>query len=262
MDLTPLVEYVESHLAGDLSLDTLARRSGWSPYHLHRRFHAAVGEPPMHYVRRLRLERAAVWLKHTSASVTAIALAAGYGSHEGFTRAFRAHFGVSPVRYRAAASATSPPSGYRPRLARLPSRRLACTRNVGPYDGAGEALARLAEWAAKHGVRASSMLVIYRDDQEVTAPERTRYDAAIVVPESLESEGPIQIRSQPAGDYAVFSHAGDVAERRRFYQATFRTWLPAIGRHAAAQPPFEVYPLTAVGPDMAATEVHIPLRPR
>lgn len=259
MDLMPLVEYVEAHLAGDLSLEALARRSGWSPYHLHRRFHAAVGEPPQQYVRRLRLERAAVWLKLSTTSVTAIALGAGYASHEGFTRAFRARFGVSPRRYRASLAAGDLPSGFAPRMVTLPALRVAYTRHVGPYDGSEAALAQLAEWAARRGVLGSWMLVIYLDHQEVTAPEHTRFDAALVVGAQVDGEGEIKVRELPAADYAVFPHAGDVSERRRFYEATFRTWLPSIGRRAAGRPPFEAYGRTADGIEMLSTQVHIPL---
>ena len=59
-----------------------------------------MGEAPGGMERRLRLERAASDLRATHKEVTEVALDAGYGSLEGFSRAFRRAYGLSPSRYR------------------------------------------------------------------------------------------------------------------------------------------------------------------
>jgi len=46
----------------EVSLDALAERAGWSPFHFHREFRRIVGETPKQYMLRLRLERAAARL--------------------------------------------------------------------------------------------------------------------------------------------------------------------------------------------------------
>src|SRR5262245_22149980 len=164
MNLTAVLEYIERNLAGDLSLQALARRGGVSPYHFHRLFHAAVGEPPKRYVRRLRLESAATRLKLSRRSVTEVAFGVGYDTHEGFTRAFGAHFGVSPRCFRAALPEPELPAGFAPRIEARPRRRIAFLRYVGPYDRTAGAFARLAAWAAARGLLGGSMLAVYRDD--------------------------------------------------------------------------------------------------
>ncbi|HMV69042.1 MAG TPA: helix-turn-helix domain-containing protein, partial [Myxococcota bacterium] len=62
------LRYAERHV-GDpdaaLDLDALAAVAAMSPYHFHRLFRAAVGEPVSAWVRRLRLERAATLLAHS-----------------------------------------------------------------------------------------------------------------------------------------------------------------------------------------------------
>src|SRR5262245_40475030 len=93
--------FIEDHLDEELTLDRLARIAHFSRYHFHRIFKALVGEPVNEHVRRLRLEAAAVVLKTTDRGVLEIALAAGYDTHESFTRAFRQMFGVSPSQFRA-----------------------------------------------------------------------------------------------------------------------------------------------------------------
>lgn len=262
MDLAATLEYIEKNLSGDLSLETLARRCGLSPYRFHRRFRARVGEPPKRYVRRLRLDWGAACLKLSSCNVTDVAFGAGYATHEAFTRAFRARFGVSPLLFRAALAKREMPAGFLPRIARLPSRRVAFVRHVGPYDRAAPAFERLAAWAASRGLRGGAMLGVYLDDQDITPPEQTRCDVALFVRQHVLGDGEVGVRELPGGDFAVFQHAGEVPERRQFYEVAYRTWLPSTGRQPSGAPPFEVYAASGRGADQAATHVHIPLRPR
>jgi AraC family transcriptional regulator len=80
--------------------DDLARRAWLSRSGFFRLFQALIEETPGAMRRRILLERAAWQLKASVVSVTEIALDAGYGSLEAFTRAFRRAFGQSPSLYR------------------------------------------------------------------------------------------------------------------------------------------------------------------
>ena len=107
-DLLTLLRDVRGRLAGDVSLDALAARSGWSSFHLHRAFRRVVGETPKTYTQRLRLDRAASRLTTTTDRVVDVAFECGFASHEVFSRAFSRRFGRSPERYRAAARSAVP----------------------------------------------------------------------------------------------------------------------------------------------------------
>lgn len=102
-DLLRLLRDLRRGLDGDVSLDRVAARAGWSPFHLHRAFRHGVGETPKRYTLRLRLESAAGRLVTGDDRILDIAIAHGFNSHEVFTRAFRRHFGVTPARYRRSA---------------------------------------------------------------------------------------------------------------------------------------------------------------
>ena len=88
--------FIQNHLDEDLSLETLAAAADYSPCHFHRIFRGIAGESADDYDRRLRMERAAQSLRYRRRSVLDVALDAGYGSHEAFTRAFVRTFGVTP----------------------------------------------------------------------------------------------------------------------------------------------------------------------
>lgn len=64
------------------------------------KFVRLVGEPPLRYLARLRLNAAAARLHSTDDKLSAIARAAGYRSLAAFTKAFSRHLGVSPGQYR------------------------------------------------------------------------------------------------------------------------------------------------------------------
>ena len=91
--MNKILDHIQTHLDEELTLPGLARVARFSPFHFHHVFRGMVGEGLAAYIRQLRLERSWRRLVETEDSVTAIALAAGYGSHEAFDHAFKAHFG-------------------------------------------------------------------------------------------------------------------------------------------------------------------------
>jgi len=92
--------YIESHLSGDLSLEDVAGAVGVSRFHLSRAFNVTTGCAFASYVRARRLSLAARTLGDGAPDILAVALDAGYGSHEAFTRAFRQQFGLTPDELR------------------------------------------------------------------------------------------------------------------------------------------------------------------
>src|SRR6187200_3285622 len=96
-----VIEHVDRHLDQNLDLAVLAGVAHFSAYHFHRLFQAWTGESLGDYVRRRRLEVAAMRLRaQPQVSVLQIALAVGFGSAEAFTRAFRTRFECSPSQWR------------------------------------------------------------------------------------------------------------------------------------------------------------------
>jgi len=80
----------------------LAKDAGVSRSVLADRFHHFLGEPPISYLTRWRLQLGAQMLSSTSYSVAQIALEVGYESEQAFNRAFKRKFNLPPARFRAA----------------------------------------------------------------------------------------------------------------------------------------------------------------
>ena len=92
-------EYIEAHLEEPLTLADLARVSRFSPWHAHRLFRQYTGLAPAEYIRRLRLSRSALLLKQGGLRVLDAACDLGFGSVDGYQRAFRREFGCNPGEY-------------------------------------------------------------------------------------------------------------------------------------------------------------------
>ncbi len=195
-----------------LRLEELAAIAGVSRFHFHRIFHAMTGETVAEVVRRLRLSRAGWRLRVTDATVTEIAFEAGYESVEGFGRAFRQAFTIAPSAYRRAFS----PPGMRPSNIRLsyqpetgavrfihlpgdhgmdikietfPAEPAVLLRQVGPYEHANAAHARLWDWVQSEGLMTpgSKILGLSHDDPEQVPRDRLRYDACVAVAEIVSN---------------------------------------------------------------------------
>ncbi len=84
-----------------LTLRSLSQTMGYSEYHVSRKFHEVSGMPLRDYLRARRLALALKELRDTDTGLLQIALDYGFSSHEAFTRAFKAQYGLTPSQYRA-----------------------------------------------------------------------------------------------------------------------------------------------------------------
>ena len=88
------------------TIANLAQRVGVSRSVLAERFRSYLGEPPMTYLSRWRLQLGARMLISTSYSVARISGDVGYESEPAFNRAFKRQFGTPPARFRIRAKST------------------------------------------------------------------------------------------------------------------------------------------------------------
>ncbi len=91
-----VLAYIEGHLEGDLSVNTLNEVAHFSVYHFHRQFTAYVGVPVARHVQLMRLRRVASSAQY---SVLDSSLDAGFDSPEAFSQAFQRDLAWRPVPF-------------------------------------------------------------------------------------------------------------------------------------------------------------------
>lgn len=92
-------DYIEVHLCEELSFEEIAKVSLFSPRHARRLFLELTGVTPADYIRKLRLKKSALKLRDENVKILDIALDMGFGSTDGYQRAFRREFGCNPKEY-------------------------------------------------------------------------------------------------------------------------------------------------------------------
>ena len=244
--------YIEEHLDEELSIKHLAKVAHLSLYHFHRIFRATVGEGVAEYVRRVRLEAAAIALKATINSVTSVAFDAGYGSHEAFTRAFRRQFGVSPSEFRNGriskfkskeTKMTTQEKDREVRTEMMSELKVAFIRHIGPYQESSATFQKMMGWAFSKGLfkPETKILGIFHDDPEVTAPEKLRADCCVSVDSNFEAQDDVEVQTIPEGEYVVLTHRGSYTGLADSYGWLYGDWLCTSAREFANRPPFEIY---------------------
>jgi AraC family transcriptional regulator len=267
--------FVESHFDREITLDDIAGMAGASRYHLTRAFAGAMGQPLMRYARGRRLTEAARMLSNGAPDILDVAIGAGYGSHEAFTRAFREQFGLTPETVRAQRHLHNlklvepirmdekldvklePPrfETGRPLLIAGLGERYNC-------DGSGGIPSQWQRFMPYFGnipgqVGRTAYGVSYNSDEAGNFDYLCGVEVA-----DFSKLSPAMSRVRiPEQKYAVFSHRNHVSAIRSTWAAIWNKWFPESGLEVADAPDFERYgesfdPSTGTG----EIEIWIPIK--
>ena len=247
--------FIESHFASEIALDDVARIAGVSRYHLTRAFGDITGHSVMRYVRGRRLTEAARALASGARDILAVALDAGYGSHEAFTHAFREQFDrtpeeirkrghlvdvklLEPIKMEETVGTAGPPVRFehgRVLLIAGIGQRYTCETSAGIPSQWQRFIPFLDTIPARIG--RVTFGVRWNDD------EAGNFDYLCGVEVADFSRLPRELSHVriPAQRYAVFSHAGHVSTIRSAWITIWNTWLPESGHELLDAPDFERY---------------------
>jgi AraC family transcriptional regulator len=240
---------IESRFGVPLTLDEMAMHAGVSRYHLSRIFPEATGYSISAYLRGRRLSEAAKALAGGAPNVLGVALDAGYGSHEAFTRAFRALIGLTPDQVRRRRSIDGLPLVQplpvdlsaeiklsEPRIESRPAFRVAGLMDRHPLDQTTVAvgLSIPAQWqrfgdyygnvpgavaGATYGLCGS-----FFPDEGVF-----EYMSGMEVTETAELPREFKLITVPEQRCARLAHRGHITTIRSTIGAIFEQWLPRSG---------------------------------
>jgi AraC family transcriptional regulator len=256
VSVTPkAIWYIESHLRDELSLDAVAGAAGVSRFHLSRAFATSTGIPLAGYLRARRLSEAARALARGAPDILAVALDAGYGSHEAFTRAFRQQFGLTPEQVRSQARTDNIKLQEPIRMDQQTSSSLAPPRIVQADAMLVFGLARRCPMVGNPAIPAqwnSFLPHLGHIDRQIgdvaygviyNADDSGEYDYLCGVAVREFPSGPAEFTRLriPPQRYAVFEHCGHVAAIAGTWKAIWEHGLADAGLKAADGPAFERY---------------------
>lgn len=92
-------DYIEEHLCEKIAFADIAKASLFSPWYARRLFLEYTGVTPADYIRKLRLQKSVLQLRDNKTKILDAALDFGFGSVDGYQRAFKREFGCNPGEY-------------------------------------------------------------------------------------------------------------------------------------------------------------------
>ncbi|CAI1959292.1 MULTISPECIES: helix-turn-helix domain-containing protein [Serratia] len=98
--INDMLKWIENNLGAELDIETIAKKSGYSRFHIQRLFKLHAGLTIAQYIRMRRVTEAAIALRFTDRKIMDIALDYGFDSQQVFTRIFKKQLKTTPGELR------------------------------------------------------------------------------------------------------------------------------------------------------------------
>ncbi len=265
--INKVIDFISENLCEDLSLNTLAEIAHFSPFHFHRIFKDTLGETLNQFVNRIRVERAVDLLRtNQSLRILDAAIACGYESAEGFSRAFKKRYGFAPSQWSRDESLKERKIGqvegefpsytieelcqastkFPVEIFDVPAQRLAYIRVTDAYASWDEVVEQhdvLMAWYQAQGGRLDDARLygMSQDDPDVTPKELCRFDWCIAIPDDWYVPAHISEREFPTFTVAAVHTCGDLELFDHAVQYLWRYWLPQSRYQPDNLPAMEIY---------------------
>jgi len=249
-----VLDHIDRHLDDDLDLDTISRIAAFSKFHFHRQFTATFEMSVHRYVQLLRMQRASKRLVSNGASVTEVAMDAGYESPDAFARAFRQRFGQSPSEFRKSPdwapwlAAFGPLKTARSKLMQqtvftfddvtirdVAPTPVAVLEHRGDRATLGDTIERFIRWRKAAGLspETSPTFNIFRSERTPANPADYSMDLCVGTDRPIDPDDAVMKPGIiPGGRCAVLQVDGASHNMEPAALFLYREWLPASGEEA------------------------------
>lgn len=279
-----VLDYIDAHLAEELSVARLSAVAAFSKYHFHRQFCELLGFGVYRYVQLKRLKRASWQLAFREPdSILDIALANGFGSPEAFARAFRKNLGQSPTEFRnepqwPAWYATYDPldqsrnrimtGKHTPREVNVVDcrdTRVAALEYRGPEQLMGNAIREFIGWRRENRLppRLSATFNVVHHHPVGDDEGDCHYDLCAATDQEVKPNlFGVLAKVIPGGRCAVLRHVGSEARLGEAVHYLYTQWLPESGEELRDFPLY--FQRVSFFPDVpeheAVTDIFLPLK--
>ncbi|MFK8102302.1 MAG: GyrI-like domain-containing protein [Saprospiraceae bacterium] len=256
-----LTNFLATNFKTKITSQIVEEISFYSYRNINRIFLALQHETIGQHIKRLKLEKAAEYLKYSKLDILDIALELGYSDLAAFSKAFKKQFHVAPSHFRnthqlkaelqQAVISTAPPM-TNPNISfvleDLPDLAILYLAYEGPYENLSaieNTWTQLTTYATQQNLIAPDTIHLAEilDDDTITETLHCRYHAAIVLSQELTSHLPpfFQTKIIPSQRYAKFIHRGSHASCEDTYQMIYAHWLTQVQLEFADAPTLEFY---------------------
>ena len=275
-----LLDFIDSKFKEELNIKDVEEVSFYSYRNINRIFQALQHETLGLYIKRIKLEKAAEYLKFSNHGVAEIADEIGYSDIAAFSKAFKKQFNCSPSAFRSthdlktninekAIYVRTKSDEFSFEVEEIPDIDVLYLTYHGAYDNIeqiNETWRRLLDYTLKHNLLHKETIVLGEilDDNEITETIHCRYNAAVVLEKPLEFplDGLFQSKRIAKQKYAKFTHKGSHESCEDTYQKIYSHWITELKYELEDKPTLEFY-LNDWGNTIEKeliTEIYIPIK--
>ncbi|CAL2080310.1 AraC family transcriptional regulator [Tenacibaculum sp. 190524A05c] len=275
-----LLEFLDKQFKSSISSKDIEEVSFYSYRNINRIFYALQQETIGHYLKRIKLEKAAEYLKYSFDEVSDIAIAVGYADLPTFSKAFKNHFGCSPTHYRnleilkeeILEETIKDSQGYNKlefTIEELPAFKILYLQYKGNYDNIKaieQTWEKLVRYALKKKLFKDDTIIVGEvlDDDEISESLKCRYNAGIIIESNADitTEGLFGTKEIEAQKYAKFIHIGSHESCFETYNSIYMHWMKDVKLEFEDKPTLEFYlnDEETTPKEKLITEIYIPVK--
>ena len=271
--LNTAITFIEENLSEKLTLEIVAEKAHFSPFHFHRLFKIIVNETVNTFINRKRIEKAAAYLLHQKEkNSTEIAEKVGFSNLSSFSKSFKKFYGISPNKFK-----EESPDKYskiskieskigkvtitfeqyicninnalnwlkmktNPEIKKVPRLDLATISHKGKMEAIGSVYNKLVKWATPKGLinEQTRMVTIYHDSPKITDPNNLRMSACIVLNDPIELDEEVNLRILSPTKCIVSRLEITPFEFQQAWESSF-AFMIENGYKKSEIDPFEIY---------------------
>jgi AraC family transcriptional regulator len=276
-----LMAYINDHFKEDINIQRIEEICHYSYRNINRIFQAIHGETIGKYIKRIRLEKAAEYLKYSSSKIVDIAFEIGFEDIASFSKAFKNKYNSSPSAFRKRCKALHyltketllAEQAERTKLSfeieYLPDFEILYLEHKGAYDNLTP-LHKMWDlfftYLKKNNLYSEKSIILGEclDDDEISDAIHCRYNLALILdrPLSFTLDGFFQTKIHQRQKYAKFIHKGSYETCPETYQKIYAFWMFDVNLELKDAPTLEFYLNDSATTPTAEllTEIYIPVQ--
>ncbi|MFK7950323.1 MAG: GyrI-like domain-containing protein [Saprospiraceae bacterium] len=273
-----LRNYININFKEDINIQKVEQISLYSYRNINRIFRALHHETIGQYLKRIRLEKAAEYLKYSDSSILDIALEVGFSDVAAFSKAFKSKFKIPPATFRKSVNHSYKPidiadvdniEQLSDKIEYLPNFEILAVEYRGSYENFN---AIDETWEKFFGYCESKNLLTDNsvffaeilDDNEICDEVFCRYNAALILEKPLRfvPQGLFYTKEHRYQKYAKFIHKGSSKQSIETYNKIYANWMTQVKLEFMDLPILEFFVNHHLNPspENLLTEIYIPVR--
>lgn len=275
-----LMAYINQHFKEDINIQRIEEICHYSYRNINRIFQAIHGETIGKYIKRIRLEKAAEYLKYSAHKIADIAFEIGFEDIASFSKAFKNRYNATPSAFRKRCKTLEAltretlltEQAKREKLSfeieYLPDFEILYLEHKGAYDNLHELdhlWNQFFTYLKEKNLYSEQSIFLGEclDDDEISEDIHCRYNLALILerPLTFSPDGFFQTKLHQRQKYAKFIHQGPYETCTETYQKIYAFWIFDLDLTLKDAPTLEFYlnDAATTPPSELLTEIYIPV---